>query len=195
LEFGARGRAGLLQSVVRFRSPPGVAGTAFLMLEQKDGGSEQHIYLPGLRRTRRIVGREREGSFMGSDFSYSDMKRADTNEATHKRLPDEQLGGIPTFVVESTLKPKTKSQYSKIQTWIRKSDFLPLRTRFFGKQGTLLKTLYSRRIKDVDGKPIVMEARMENHQTGHATLLVVDSIERRDDLQDGAFTPTALEHP
>ena len=195
MEILARRRDGLLQSVVRFRSPPEVAGTAFLMLEQKDGGSEQHIYLPGLRRTRRIVGREREGSFMGSDFSYADMRRADTREATHKRLPDEALGGIPTYVVESLVKPETKSQYSKIQTWIRKSDFLPLRTRFFDKQGKLAKTLYSRRIKDIDGKPMVMEARMENHLNGHATMLIVDSIERRDDLADAQFTPTALEHP
>jgi hypothetical protein len=41
----------------------------------------------------------------------------------------------------------------------------------------------------------VMEARMENHLNGHATMLIVDSIERRDDLADAQFTPTALEHP
>jgi hypothetical protein len=165
------------------------------MLEEKDGGSEQHIYLPGLRRTRRIVGREREGSFMGSDFSYADMRRADTRDASHKRLPDEKLSGVDTYVIDSTLKPTAKSQYSKIQTWVRKGDFVPLRTRFFDKSGKLNKTLYSRRIKTLDARPVVMEARMENHVTGHATVLVVDDIEQRNDLADGAFTPTALERP
>src|SRR4051812_35668349 len=91
-----RRKNGALQSVVRFRAPQEVAGTAFLMLERPKGESEQHIYLPGLKRTRRIVGREREGSFMGSDFSYADFERRDTRESNQKRLPDEDLGGVKT---------------------------------------------------------------------------------------------------
>ena len=77
-----------------------MAGTAFLLLEQKDGATEQYIYLPGLRRTRRIVGREREGSFMGSDFTYADMQRVDDHHAKHKRLADEKLGTDAVYVVE-----------------------------------------------------------------------------------------------
>jgi outer membrane lipoprotein-sorting protein len=195
LEILARKKEGLVQTVVRFRAPTEVAGTAFLILEQKGGGSEQYIYLPGLRRTRRIVGREREGSFMGSEFSYTDFRRIDTTNATQKRLPDEKVGDTAAFVVESIPKKEAKSPYAKIQTWVRKADFVPLRTRFFDTKGQLLKTLYSRKIGKVETRPVVLEARMENHQTGAATLLVVDAIERRDDLPDSAFTPTALEHP
>jgi hypothetical protein len=188
-----RRKGGLQQMVVRFRSPPEVAGTAFLMLERSSGESEQHIYLPGLKRTRRIVGREREGSFMGSDFSYADMERSDQKSATQKRLPDEELSGVKTYVIESTPKPGTSS-YSKIETWVRQDNFLPLRIRYYEKGGQLLKTLYTKRIKTMEGRPVILEAQMVNKKTGHSTEFVLDAMRRRDDIPDTAFTPTALEH-
>ncbi|HEY6877265.1 MAG TPA: outer membrane lipoprotein-sorting protein [Polyangiales bacterium] len=189
-----RRKDGQLQSVTRFRAPAEVAGTAFLMLERDKGESEQHIYLPGLKRTRRIVGREREGSFMGSDFTYADMERRDTRHADHKRLPDEDVGGVKTYVLESTPKKEAGSTYSKIETWVRQDNFLPLRIRFYDKAGKLLKTLYTKRIKTIDGQPVIVETQMVNKQTGHTTELVVDSLRARKDVPDAAFTPTALEH-
>ena len=195
LEILSRRKGGLLQSVVRFRAPQEVAGTAFLALDKKGGGTEQYIYLPKLHRTRRIVGREREGSFMGSDFAYSDMRRIEPDDAIHKRKADDKIGSDAVYVLESMPKPSAKASYSKIETWIRKSDYLPLRTRFYNADGKLVKTLYARRVQTVDGKPTIKEARMESQETGHATLLVIDSVEKRDELPDSAFTPTALEHP
>ena len=192
MESLRRKKSGQLQSVVRFRSPQDVAGTAFLMLERDKGESEQHIYLPGLKRTRRIVGREREGSFMGSDFSYADFERRDTRESTHKKLPDEDLGGVKTFVIEST--PSKDSSYSKIETWVRQDNFLPLRIRFYDKSGQLLKTFYTKRIRTMEGRPVIVEAQMVNKQTGHSTELVLDNLRPQKEIPDTAFTPTALEH-
>lgn len=194
MENVRRKKNGQLQSVVRFRSPQDVAGTAFLMLERDKGESEQHIYLPGLKRTRRIVGREREGSFMGSDFSYADFERRDTREAKQKRLPDEDVGGVKTFVIESSVSKGSTSTYSKIETWIRQDNYLPLRVRFYDKGGKLLKTLYTKRIKTMDGRPVIVEAQMVNKQTGHSTELIVDNLRPRKDIPDSMFTPTALEH-
>jgi len=189
-----RRKNGQQQAIVRFRSPQEVAGTAFLMLDRDKGESEQHIYLPGLKRTRRIVGREREGSFMGSDFSYADMERRDTRASTHKRLPDEDLSGVKAYVLESTPTKESGSGYSKIETWVRQDNYLPLRIRFYDKGGKLLKTFYTKRIKTMDGRPVIMESQMVNKQSGHSTELVVDNMRPRKDLPDAAFTPTALEH-
>ncbi len=189
-----RRKAGQLQSIVRFRSPQEVAGTAFLMLERNEGDSEQYIYLPGLKRTRRIVGREREGSFMGSDFSYADFERRDTRLSTHEKLPDEDVGGIKTHVIRSTPKSSADSGYSKIETWVRQDNFLPLRIKFYDKSGNLLKTFYTKRIKTMDGRPVIVEAQMINKQTSHSTELIVDNLTPRKDIPDTAFTPTALEH-
>ncbi len=192
--LGKRNPTGLMQTVVRFLEPQNIAGSAFLMLERKDGPSEQYIYLSGLKRTRRIVGREREGSFMGSDFTYADMQRIDTKHAKHKRLPDEKIGDVPVYVVESTVALDAGSTYSKVLTRVRKPDFIPLRTQFYDKKGKLLKTLYARRVRKVEGNPVIMEARMQNAQTGHATELIIESLKRQDSIPDTAFTPTSLEH-
>ncbi len=189
-----RRHKGLLQTMVRFISPSKIAGTAFLMLEREGKASEQYIYLSGLKRTRRIVGREQEGSFMGSDFTYADMQRLDAKYAKNERLPDEAIGKTPVYVIESKISKDAPIAYSRVVTWVRKSDYIALRTRFYDKKGALLKTLYTRRIRHIEGNPVIMEARMQNNQTGHATELIVESIEKKDDLPDVAFTPNALEH-
>jgi hypothetical protein len=193
MEVVGRRSQGLAQTRVRFSAPQDIAGTAFLMIDRGKDQSEQYIYLPGLKRTRRIVGREREGSFMGSDFSYADMQRVDERYAKHKRLPDEKLGNDPVYVLESTLSADAPVAYGKVVTWIRKQDYVALRTRFHDRAGKLLKTLYTRRVRDIDGKPVIVEARMQN-QNNHITDLYVDTIERRADLSDADFTPAALEH-
>lgn len=193
MEVLARRKSGLVQSLVRFRAPEDIAGTAFLMLEKGKDESEQYIYLPGIKRTRRIVGRERDGSFMGSDFTYADMQGANPEDAAHKRLPDENLGNDACYVLESTFNPKT-SAYGKVVVWARKSDYIALRTRFYDRSGKLVKTLYARRVKNVDGKAVVVDARMHMHASNHATELFVDALEKRSDLSDAQFTPSALEH-
>ena len=192
MEVVARKDKGLLQTRVRFSAPQELAGTAFLMREQAGGASEQYVYLSGLKRTRRIVGREREGSFMGSDFTYADMQRVESKYAHEQRKPDENVGDAPCYVIESTIDAASGSPYAKIVTWVRKSDFVALRTRFFDKAGKLVKTLYARKVRDLEGKPVVVEARMQS-ENGHVTELFIDSMERRNDLSDALFTPGALE--
>jgi hypothetical protein len=177
---------------VRFLAPTELAGTAFLSLEQKGSTSEQYIYLSGLKRTRRVVGREREGSFMGSDFTYADMQPVDAKHASHKRLPDEPIGSDASYVLETTIAEAAGATYGKIVTWVRKSDLVALRTRFYDRKGTLVKTLYARKVQTLEGKPVVVDARMQS-ANGHATELLIDAMERRDDLPDSMFTPAALE--
>ena len=194
MDIIGRRKAGLFQTMVRFLAPQDIAGTAFLMLERNKEASEQYVYLPGLKRTRRIVGREREGSFMGSDFTYADMQRVDAHYATHKKLPDELLGKDACWVVESTLSADAPSSYGKVVSWVRKTDYIALRTRFLDKQGKLAKTLYTRRVRELDGKLVVVEARMQSGVTKHATDLYIDTIDKKTDLADTDFTPAALEH-
>jgi hypothetical protein len=194
MEIIGREKDGFYQSVVRFLNPADVAGTAFLILERGKEESEQYIYLPGIKRTRRIAGRERDSSFMGSDFTYADMQGVDSKQAKHARQADENVGSQPCYVIESTIDPSLKLVYGKVVTWVRQSDFIALRTKFYDRAGKLMKTLYARRIKTVDGKLVVVEARMQSEQNSHATDIFVDSVERHDDLSDAQFTPSALEH-
>jgi hypothetical protein len=128
---------------------------------------------------------------MGSDFTYADLRRADDKHAKHERLPDESIGGSPAYVIASTISKAAKSQYGKVVTWVRKSDYVPLRTKFFGRDGKLIKTLYARKVKEMNGKPIVVEARMQS-ENGHATVLLLEALEQKKNLPDSAFTPAAL---
>jgi hypothetical protein len=192
VEVLARRKQGKVQSLVRFSAPQSLAGTGFLLKEQPDGTSEQYVYLSGLKRTRRIVGREREEAFMGSDFSYADLQRIDPKWTQHSRQSDERIGNDDCYMIESKVAPESGSSYSKLITWVRKSDFVALRTRFFDKQGSLVKTLYARRVREMNGKPVVVEARMQS-QNGHATELIIDAMDARNDLDDAAFSPSALE--
>lgn len=192
MEVVARRHQGLLQTLVRFLAPKELAGTAFLMREKQGEPSEQYIYLSGLKRTRRVVGREREGSFMGSDFTYADMQRIDPKHSKSRRLPDDKVGSTDVYVLESTIDAASGSAYGKIVTFVRKSDFVAVRTRFYDRKGQLVKTLYARKVKQLEGKPVVVEARMQS-EDGHATELIIESMERRDDLSDSLFTPAALE--
>jgi outer membrane lipoprotein-sorting protein len=192
MEVLGRRHDGRLQTKVTFLSPQDSAGTKFLTVENADGKTEQHIYLPGLKRTRRVVGREREGSFMGSDFSYGDLVRKDGKGTKHVKLNDESIGPEPTYVLESTPGNVEEAGYSKIRTWVRKTDFVPLRTQFFDASGKLKKTLFVQKIRVVDGRPVVTQATMKS-ENGHKTELVVDDIQKRDDLPDADFSPTSLE--
>lgn len=194
MEVLGRRDQGLFQTLVRFLAPADVAGTAFLMLERNGKPSEQYVYLSGLKRTRRIVGREQEGSFMGSDFSYADMQPLPKKFAKHTRLPDEKIGESATYVIQTDIAKDAPSNYSKVVAWVRKGDLVALRTRFYDKQGKLQKTLYARRIRDMDGKPVVVEARMHNQQTGHTTDLFIDQVSRDANISASLFTPSALEH-
>lgn len=187
-----RRKDGRLASKVQFLSPPDVAGTKFLTLENSSGGSEQYIYLPGLKRTRRISGRDREGSFMGSDFTYSDLSHKDDKGAKNAKQPDEKIGNDPTYVIESTPASVEAAGYSKVLAWVRKTDFVALRTKFFDASGKLMKTLYVKKVRDVEKKPVVVEATMKS-ENGHSTDLVVDSLEPRSDIPDAEFSPTSLE--
>jgi hypothetical protein len=189
-----KGDGRLVKSVIRFTAPANVAGTAFLMIQHAGAPDEQYIYLSRMKTTRRIGGTgEREGSFMGSDFSYADLERKDVRDATYARLPDEPVGKDPCFVLQSTPNPGTAA-YSKVITWVRQKDWIPLRVQMFGKDGQLDKTMFTRRVRVVDGKPVVVESHTENARTHHQTDLVLDDVQFKSDLPDAAFTPAALEH-
>jgi Outer membrane lipoprotein-sorting protein len=197
-----KGDGGLIKSVVRFTAPANVAGTAFLMIQHSGAPDEQYIYLSRMKTTRRIGGTgEREGSFMGSDFSYADLERKDVRDATYTRLPDDPVGKDACFVLQATPRSTSGSSsgpgsavYSKVITWVRQKDWMPLRIQMFGRDGQLDKTTFTRRVRVIDGKPVVVESHTENARTHHTTDLVLDDVQFKSDLPDASFTPAALEH-
>jgi len=192
-EIWSKKQDGLLRTVVKFTAPAKIAGTAFLLLQRAGQPDEQWVYLPAYKKARRITAKERTTAFAGSDLAYADLERREVKEATYKKLGDESVGKDPCNVIESTPKEGPSAIYGKVVSFMRKTDDVPLRTQFFGKDQKLEKTLFTKKLKTVSGKTIVTEARVERANGKRATDLRVDDVSFETNTPDSFFTVAALE--
>ncbi len=190
---------GLSRYIMHFLKPEDVAGTAFLMVEQKDTDDDQWLYLPALKKTLRKGGsNNKTESFMGTQFTYGDMEARDVNDSVNKRLADEKLGGIDCYVIESVAKPEKKEQYSKIITWINKANNAPVRMKFFDLKDSLKKVMMVQKLGTVKspktGKNVLVitDAVMLNVQNNEATRLLVGNIDTSVKLANEDFTKERL---
>jgi len=164
----------LNQSVMEFKSPATVKGTRFLQIEQDGRNDDQWIFLPALGRVRRIAASEGNASFMGSDFTYDDMKlQSGHGDREHQLLREERTGKFDCYVVESRSKDGSDSQYAKLISWITKEHFIPVQVEFYDKNdGELLKVLTTdENIEKIDGIWTVFDTKIENIRENHRTRL------------------------
>jgi Outer membrane lipoprotein-sorting protein len=184
----------LSKSIVRFSSPPDLAGAGFLQIQKPDGDDDRYLFLPDLKRSRRISGNLRGNAFMGTDFSFADLDRHDLRDSESQLVGDEPVGKWPCYVVD--VRPKrSDAQYSHVSMWIRKDNNLPLREKMFDKAGVLSKTLEALEVKRVSGHWFVSRSRMQDNQHDHVTELVLDDIDAATEISDDEFTVRALEKP
>lgn len=189
----SRKRAGRVSSLVRILSPPDVAGTSFLLRERRRGADDMWLYVPALKRVRRIVGKARQGRFLGSDFTYSDLEARGLKDARYRRLPDGRIGRFPCFVVEASPRAAAGSSYSRIVAWIRKDNYVAIRLKMYDRRGRLVKKLFVRRIGHVRGRLVIKESRMVSVSAGTSTVLRLLSTRSLAGHTQGIFTVRNLE--
>ena len=185
--------------VIRFRAPSDVRNTSTLVLEGTGKSDEIWVYLPGLKKVRRLASNNKKSSFVGTDLSYGDLVGYRAGDWTHKLLRKEDLHGVLCFVVEST--PRTPeigadSGYSKRINWISKDNSVALRTEFYDPNGKLLKTADNADVKQVDakrGKWQAMSVSVKNHQTGHSTVILLTRFDAKSTVSDDYFTTRYME--
>lgn len=185
--------------VIRFRAPSDVRNTSTLVLENTGKNDEIWVYLPGLKKVRRLASSNTKSSFVGTDLSYGDLVGYRTADWNHKLLRKEDLRGMASHVIEST--PRTPeigsdSGYSKRINWIAKDNGLALRTEFYDVNGKLLKTADNTDFKQVDakaGKWQPMSVAVVNHQTGHKTLIQLTRFDAKTSVSDDYFSTRYLE--
>jgi predicted RND superfamily exporter protein/outer membrane lipoprotein-sorting protein len=180
------------KSLVVFDSPPDIDGTALLTFSHKTGNDDQWLYLPALKRVKRISSSNKSGPFVGSEFAYEDISSQEVEEYSYKFPRDETLDGIEMHVIER-YPNDTKSGYTRQVIWLDQQELRPWRIDFFDRKDSLLKTLtYSGYQQYVDRywRPDRME--MINHQTGKSTLLLWENYEFRNGLAEGDFNRAAL---
>ncbi len=178
--------------LIKFLAPADVKGTAFLALKQPDGSDAMKLYLPALKKVRRIAGSQKKGAFMGSDFTYDDIANLgslDVNDYTHTLLREEAGEEGTVYVVESTPKPGVDSSYEKLIVWVPEATYVPVRIEFY-KKGKLYKVLTTDRIQPfADGKYLIpTRLVMENVQSKHKTVLTLSGLEVDTEIPEAVFT-------
>jgi hypothetical protein len=196
-QYSKDGSGGENRVVVEFKhsgNPATIINTRFLTIENRNGGDEQWIFLPSLGKVRRIAASEGSGSFVGTDFSYSDIASAnrDSGLDTHRILREEELRGKPCYVIESV--PRNSSyQYSKMIQWIDRDNSVNYKIELYDKRGTHVKTMEILELKDVQGRLSPMVTKMSSLTEGTSTTITVDRLEYDSPVPESVFTPRYLE--
>jgi len=171
---------GTSKTVMRFTSPSDISGTAMLVFDYDKKDDDMWIYLPALRKTRRIVSSEKGKSFMGSEFSNADMSRPNTQDFTHKILGEETYMNQLCWKLESQCGDEDIEDmygYSRKVAWISKKNYLCYMIEYFDYDGELIKvqTLADFK-KQSNGKYFAHRMEMKNLQNGRKSILNVDKF-------------------
>ena len=185
--------------MTRFLTPSDVKGTVSLLVENTGKDDDIWIYLPALKKVRRLVSSNKKDSFVGTDFSYGDVIGHKPSEWNHKILKEESCDGKPCWVTESTPKNddvKNNSGYAKRVTWILKENFVAVKTDLFDESEQLKISGKFSDIQLVDKErnkwqPMRLEA--ENKQNGHKTVIQFQNFKANQNVKDDFFTTRYME--
>ncbi len=180
------------KSLTIFDRPADVKGTAFLSFTHKSGPDDQWLYLPALKRVKRISSRNRSGPFMGSEFAYEDLSSQEVEKYTYRYLRDEQYKGMDCFVIErDPVDPY--SGYTRQVVWIDKAEYRPQKIDYYDRKNSLLKTLTFDDYQQFLGQYWrAHDMYMVNHQTGKSTRLTWSNYRFRTGLTDRDFDRNSL---
>jgi hydrophobe/amphiphile efflux-3 (HAE3) family protein len=185
--------------VVRFLSPADVNGTTTLLVEHSNADDDIWVYLPALKKVRRLVSSNKKDSFVGTDFSYGDVIGHKVSEWNHTRLREEPVNGRPCWVIEATPRDETvkgNTGYSRRVLWVDKATYVALKAEAYDLGGQLIKTFEQTELKLVDPvrnkwQPMRLEAK--NVQTNHRTVIEYTTFKANEGVSDSTFTPGSLD--
>jgi len=180
------------KSLTVFNKPKDVKGTAFLSYSHSIGADDQWLYLPSLKRVKRISSRNKSGPFMGSEFSFEDLSSFEIEKYTYYYLGDERVAGMDSFKVEQYPTDES-SGYSKRIVWVDKQEYRIVKVEFYDRKKSLLKTLsYSDFKLYLDQYWRANTSTMVNHQNGKSTELKWNNYVFKTGLNDSDFSRNSL---
>ena len=181
------------KSLIIFDHPRDIEGTAFLSFTKILEPDDQWLYLPALKRVKRISSANKSGPFVGSEFAYEDMLSQEVDKYDYRWLRDEPCGALVCFVVER-YPLYENSGYTRQVTWIDQQEYRVQKVDFYDRKDALLKTLTFSGYQQYLGQYWRADDwYMENHQTGKSTRLTFENWEFRAGLDDNDFDPNRLE--
>jgi len=180
------------KSLTVFNKPKDIKGTAFLNYSHSVGADDQWLYLPSLKRVKRISSRNKSGPFMGSEFSFEDLSSFEIEKYTYNYLGDELVAGVDSFKVEQ-YPTDENSGYSKRIVWVDKEEYRIVKVEFYDRKKSLLKTLsYNDFRLYLDKYWRSNSSVMVNHQNGKSTELKWNNYNFKTGLSDSDFSRNSL---
>lgn len=189
-----------VQSIMFFLGPANVKDTGFLTYDYDDGSKDddQWLYLPALKKVKRIASADKSGSFMGSDFSYADMSSPDIDAYEHTLMKQTQVKGHKVWQVLSV--PKTQAEiertgYSKSVSFVRQDNLVVVRAVNFLADSKRMKFMEVKDLEKIDGiwtaTEIVMSTK-KGKRTEHASVLRWHNVKYNQPLDENLFTQRRL---
>jgi predicted RND superfamily exporter protein/outer membrane lipoprotein-sorting protein len=183
----------------RFTAPQDIRGTSTLTVEHSNGDDDIWIYLPALKKTRRLVASNKRDSYVGTDFTYGDIIGFRTSDWRNEILRKEPIDGAECFVIQSSARTPQiaeTSGYSRRVSWIRADNFVLVKGEQYDRAGALQKLLSVDDIQQVSRSPErwqAMRLQMKNVQSGHQTVIVLKDFKANQGILADQFVPRMLE--
>lgn len=188
------------RTVIFYLSPKSVKGTAFLTFDYPEANREddQWLYLPAMRKVRRISASDRGDHFLGTDFTYEDIRmenKVSIEDYTRKTVGEELIDGHRCYVVQSipvSEKVAKELGYSRVVSWVDAEIWMARKSEFWDVRGNPLKSIISTDIRQVQGIWTTHRLEAKNHKTGHTTVFTITDVDYNTGVDDDLFTQRAL---
>lgn len=191
-----KGEKGVAEKMLLFTEfPPDAQGSGFMRWGYTGKNAEQWIYLPALRKTRRVSVRDPGDSFLGSDLTYADISPREIDEDDHSLVGTEQRDGVNIIAIKSVPRPDTLQLYSHVVSWyVVGEDWDECHKRqidYYDRKGDLLKqqSLNWQRIRDAW---LWSDVTVHNVQTDHTSVFEVTDAQVNTGITDDIFTERNL---
>jgi hypothetical protein len=187
------------KAYVEFVEPADVSGTKFLTVSKKGAETDQRLYLPALKKVRKISSSSKDAEFLGSDLCYFDMEKRYFEDGVYsllaegETLTESAFAGMKFAKIGTTFKA-SNAPYSKTVTWINLADYIPYKTECYDKKdGALLKTITIDEVKTIKGFAMTTKTTIVNHKKGSKTEMTLADIAVDTGIKDGEVSLKRLE--
>ncbi len=171
-------------------APTDAAGIAWLVQRgEGDKSDTEWIYMPTLRRTRKLTGPDAYEAFLGTDFTHADLG-FESVRGTFKLAASGKHDGVAAYRVEAI--PADRWYYQRILTWVDAATKLPMERAFYDASNTLWKTERYEQVTTIEGLPTPLRIVMRNEQTGDTSEIQVKAVRYDVDVPDALFDPDGL---
>jgi len=199
MDVGKNGRDGISMSYIL--EPATERGMAFKQYDYDKARdtSEQWMYMPALKKLKRIVSDSssgpRTGTLFGSEIAYEDIERRQIDDSKHELLGEANVEGQDVYILESVpvAERRQKTSYGKSKIWVSKKSYLPVKNELYDHTGKLVKTFFFKDIEQAGDVWIARKMIVVNHRSKRMSMLVLKKLAVNPGLSEAMFENRVLD--